>query len=180
MRGPKRKAHGALRGLLLPAAAILLLVQTSGTAPCQEKAAGAAVGKAPQVPDPAGDSCRTIAAILAVYPTLEVRVSSGAVRDPQGGPERSGCRVHASGPAAGLAGEVPPEEPIRFLLWESGWEEDARYAGTGPGAVSFALRKHGLLCRFAGDSPPGAEGRKVLPSRTYTFEAECAEEPDPG
>ena len=52
-----------------------------------------------------------------------------------------------------MAGEVPPEEPIRFLLGESGWEVDPLYEADGPGTTSFALRKNGILCLLAGGAP---------------------------
>ena len=69
----------------------------------------------PTIPDLAKGSCRTIAAILVVYPALQVRLSEGAVSDPRAGIERYGCRVHAAGPVAGMAGEVPPEESYNFV-----------------------------------------------------------------
>jgi hypothetical protein len=129
-----------------------------------------------QVPDTAEGSCRVIAAILVVYPALSVRLSEGPVRNPLDGSVRTGCRVHASGPASGMAGEVPPEEPIRFLLGESGWKEDARYSADGPGTTSFALRRHGILCRFSGGAHSRIEDGKILSSETYEFEAECADD----
>ncbi len=132
----------------------------------------------PPVPEPAGGSCRTIAAILSVYPTLTVRISVGTIRDPRNGTDRSGCRVDAAGPAAGMVGEVPPEEPIRFLLWESGWEEDPRYASRSPGTVAFALRKNGVLCLFSGDVPPGAGNGGNGTARWFEFHAGCAATPE--
>jgi len=132
----------------------------------------------PTIPDLAKGSCRTIAAILVVYPALQVRLSEGAVPDPRAGIERYGCRVHAAGPVAGMAGEVPPGEPIRFLLGESGWEEDPDYTADGPGTASFALRKDGVLCLFSGGIPSWIEDGKNRTSGTFEFEAGCTAGPE--
>lgn len=156
--------------------ALPVLIGLSGAALCQEKTGDHANGKKHPIPETARDSCRTIAAILAVYPTLEVRLSEGAVRDPQDGAERFGCRVHASGPTSGMTGEVQPEESIRFLLGESGWEEDPRYAADGPGTTSFALRKRGVLCFFSGGAHSWIEDGKTWTSESHDFEAGCAAE----
>jgi len=157
---------------------ILLLIRVSGAGLCQEKASGHTnVGREP-ILETARGSCRTIAGILSVYPVLEVRTSEGPVRGLPDGKERHGCRVHASGPTSGLADEVPPDQPIRFLLGEDGWEEDLRYAADGPGTTSFALRKNGILCLFNGGAHSWIENGKVETSETFEFEAGCVAEPE--
>ncbi|HBO68923.1 MAG TPA: hypothetical protein DD658_01760 [Deltaproteobacteria bacterium] len=60
-----------------------------------------------------------------------------------------------------MTGEVPPDEPIRFLLGESGWEVDSRYSADGPGTTSFALRKNGILCLFTGGAHSWTEDGNV-------------------
>ncbi len=152
-----------------------VLILFSGTGLGQEKGSRRADRENPPIPEAARSVCRTIAGILSVYPALEVETSVGAV--PGKGTVRHGCRILASGPASGLAGEVPPDEPIRFLLGESGWEEDFRYSAGSPGTTSFALRMSGMLCLFHGGARPGIEDGKTRAAERYEFEAGCAEEP---
>ena len=157
--------------------AVPLILFLSGAGFSQERAAGHPGGEATAAPERAAGSCSTIAAILSVYPTLEVRTSEGAIRDDRDGPERPGCRVHASGPASGLVGETPPEESIRFLLGESGWEEDSRYAVAGPGTASLALRRNGIFCIFRGETRSFVENGKILEVGRYEGTAVCFAEP---
>lgn len=159
---------------------IVLLTRVSGGGLCQENASGPSYGAPEPVPEMAKGSCRTIAGILSIYPVLEVRASEEPIRGGLDGKVRYGCRVHASGPARGLAGEVPPDQPIRFLLGEDGWEEDLRHAADGPGTTSFALRKEGILCLFSGGAHSWIEDGKVESSETFEFEAGCAAEAEPG
>lgn len=163
--------------------AVFLLFLASGSGVRPGVCAGHSDGAERPHPESSREACRTIAAILAVYPVLEVKTTEGPVRDPLDGSERAGCLVFASGPASGLAGEVPPEEPIRFLMGESGWEEDPRYAADGPGTTSFALRKGSGLCLFGGGAPSGIEGDTFLGAERFVFEAGCTGNPgngDPG
>ena len=52
----------------------------------------------------ADGACRTIAAILCVYPALEVRKAAVPVLDvPNGSGSPAGCGVLASGPASAVA-----------------------------------------------------------------------------
>jgi len=162
------------RPMVLAAPFLLVL---SGAGFSQERAAGHPGGERASASETAAGSCRTIAAILSVYPTLEVRTSEGAIRDGRDGSERPGCRVHASGPASGVAGEVPPEESIRFLLGEFGWKEDFRHAADGPGTSSLALRRNGLFCTFRGGARSPVENGKILAADRYEGMAVCFSEP---
>lgn len=157
-----------IRGMVLAGAFLLVL---SGSGFSQNRAAGHAGGDT--APDTAAGSCRTIAAILSVYPSLEVRTSEGSIRDDRDGTERPGCRIHASGPASGVDGEVPPEESIRFLLGESGWEEEFRHAADGPGTAFLALRRNGLFCTFRGGERASGETGKIVAAGRYESTAAC-------
>lgn len=160
-----------------PLLAVPFLIFVSGVAPSRASAAGPVDAQSRAVPEQVMGSCRTIAGVLGAYPVLEVRRTVEAVRDVRDGSERPGCRVLASGPAAGMVGEVGPDEALRVLLPQAGWEEDSRYAADGPGTTSFAYRKHGVLCMFRGGAHSRIERGKVLVSETYEFEAGCVEEP---
>lgn len=157
--------------------AVSALILLPGAGLCQEEGTGRADRKNPPIPDTARGACRTIAGILSVYPVLEIETSDGGIRDDREGTDRFGCRVVASGPASGLAGEVPPAEPIRFFLGESGWEEDILYSADGPGTTSFALRMSGVLCLFGGGAHSWIEDGKILTAERFEFEAGCAADP---
>lgn len=159
---------------------ILLLNRVSVAGLCEKKPSGHRNGGKEPVPELARGSCRTIAGILSIYPVLEVRTSEGPVRGLLDGKKRYGCRVHASGPTSGLTGEVPPDQPIRFLLGEDGWEEDPLYAADGPGTTSFALRRNGILCLFSGGAHSWIENGKIETSESFAFEAGCVAEPERG
>jgi len=148
-----------LRPLVL---ALPILLFLSGTGSVQEMA-----------------PCRTIAAILSVYPVLDVKMSQGAVRNLRDGTERPGCRVHASGPTSGIAGEVRPEEAVRDLLGQSGWVEDPLYGADGPGTASFAFRTDDVLCTASGGAHSWIENGKIVTADRYEIEAGCVAEPDP-
>lgn len=163
--------------IVLPVA-LSVLIFLPGAGPCSEEGTGRADRVDPPIPDAARGACRTIAAILSVYPVLEVNTSEGAVRDLRDAPDRPGCRVLASGPASGLSGEVPPAESIRFLLGESGWEEDIHCSADGPGTTAFALRKNGVLCLFGGGAHSWIEDGKILTAERFEFEAGCVAAPE--
>ena len=167
-----------MKRLSVLAPAILLLIQVSGTGLCQEKDGGDLNVKKHPIPEKVRASCDAVAAILVVYPALEVRTSEGEVRDLQDGSERPGCRVLAVGPTSEIAGEVNPSEALRSLLPQAGWEEDLRYAADGPGTTSFALRKNGILCLFSGGAHSWVEDGTILSAKTYEFQAGCASEPE--
>lgn len=86
------------------------------------------------------------------------------------------CGEKTSGPAWGIAGEVAPEEAIRNLLRQAGWEEDLLHAADGPGTTSFALRKDGILCVVSGGAPSGIEDGKIFMAEKYELEARCVAE----
>lgn len=159
--------------------AVPFLVFVSGAALSRALAAGPFDAQSRPVPEQVTGPCRTIAGILGAYPALEVRRTVEAVRDVRDGLERPGCRVLASGPAVGMVGEVGPDEALRVLLPQAGWEEDSRYAADGPRTTSFAYRKHGVLCMFRGGAPAWIEHGQVRVSGTYEFEAACVEVPEP-
>lgn len=161
-----------------PLLAITFMVFLPGTGMCGGKDAGHPNGMDRSIPEKVKGTCATIAAILSVYPTLEVGKSEGPDRDYQGIPERRGCRMIAFGPASGLAGEIDPAEAVRGWLRGDGWTEDMRYAADGPGTTSFAFRKYGILCRVSGGVHSWIEGGKTFTSERYNLEAGCV--PDPG
>jgi hypothetical protein len=130
-------------------------------------------GRNSRIPAAALDACRTVAAILVVYPSLEVRKSEGPVRDFPGDREGTGCRIAASGPSSGIAGEIDPADAVRNLFREDGWIEDVRYAADGPGTTSFVFRKNGVCCRAGGGAHSWIEDGKAFTSETYELEAEC-------
>jgi len=123
-------------------------------------------------------SCKTIAAILSVYPALEVRKSEGPVRSLRDATEHPGCSVHASGPTALILGDVDPAEALRRYFSGSGWEEDLRLAADGPGTTSFAFRKEGVFCRTSGGAHSWIEGGETFTSERYELTVECAPEPE--
>jgi hypothetical protein len=165
-----------MKRLPVIAPAILLLIQVSGAGLCQEKAGGDS-RKKHSIPEKVRASCGAIAASLVGYPALEVRKSEGEIRDLRDGSERPGCRVQVFGPTSGIAGEVWPDDAIRRIMSEDGWEEDLRYAADGPGTTSFALRKNGILCLFSGGVHSWVEEGTIHSAETYEFEAGCASEP---
>jgi hypothetical protein len=166
-----------MKRLPVLAPAILLLIQVSGAGLCQEKAGGDSSGKKRSVPEKVRASCGAIADFLVVYPALEVRKSEGEIRDLRDGTERPGCRVEAFGPTSGIPGEVRPDEAIRWILSQDGWEEDLRYVADGPGITSFAFRKKGILCLFHGGAHSGVEDGRIVSAERYGFEAGCSSEP---
>lgn len=171
------EGQGPMKRLPVLAPAILLLIQVSGAGLCQEKAGGDSSGKKHSIPEKVRASCGAIAAILVVYPALEVRKSEGEIRDLRDGSERPGCHVHAFGPTSGIDGEVRPDEALRRTMSQDGWEEDLRYAADGPGTTSFGLRKRGILCLFHGGAHSWVEDGKIVSAERYQFEAGCASEP---
>ena len=138
-----------------------------------EEDAGNPTGRGRPIPEMVLGTCRTIAAILSVYPALEVRKSEETIRDLQGIPERPGCRVIASGPASGIAGEIDPAEAVKVHFQGTGWMQEIRYAADGPGTTSFAFRKHGMLCRVSGGAHSWIEDGKPFTSERYELEAGC-------
>lgn len=161
--------------LLLPV--IPLLFFLPGTGLCEGKDAVRPEGKSRPIPDKVSGTCRTIAAILAVYPSLEVRKSEGPVLDLQGGTVRPGCRILASGPASGISGETDPAEAVRDMFQGSGWKEETRDSADGPGTTSFAFRNYGMSCRVKGGAHSWMEDGKLFSSEKYELEAGCV--PDP-
>lgn len=159
---------------IVPAVALLLIVGVPGAALGGETAAGPSSGTDRPAPEAARAACRTIAAILAVYPTMEVGTAEGPVRGMPAGAERPGCRVFATSPAWGLVGEVPPDQALRDLMGQLGWEEDPRHTADGPGTASFALRKKGALCLVSGGAPSAIEEGGIFLAATYELLAECA------
>jgi hypothetical protein len=123
-------------------------------------------------------SCGTIAAILAVYPTMDVWKSEGPVRSPRDATEHPGCRIHASSPTALLSGEVDPAEALRRYFSDSGWEEDSQFAADGPGTTSFAFRKRGVLCLASGGAHSWIDDGRISTSETYELTVECSLQPD--
>jgi hypothetical protein len=158
------------------ALAVLLLVGVPWAVLCGEKTSAHSGGEDPAVSDKTGKPCRTLAAILRVYPALEVRTSEGSVRDTGNEFESPGCRVHASGPTTLIAGEVPPEVAVRQLLEQGGWKEDANYSADGAGTTSFALRKGGILCLVSAGAPSGFEDGKFFTDDIYELDARCGAE----
>jgi hypothetical protein len=130
------------------------------------------------IPDEVMGTCRTIAAVLSVYPPLEVRKSEEPVRDVQRISERPGCRVLASGPTSGMFGEIDPAEAVRGRFQGDGWMEDIRYAADGPGTTSFAFRKNRILCTVSGGAHSWIEDGKTFTSERYGIEAACVSEHD--
>lgn len=158
---------------IVPAAALLLIVGVPGAALGGETAAGPSSGTDRPAPDAAQAACRTIAAIMAVYPTMKVDTTEGPVRNMEAGAERPGCRVFAASPARGLVGEVPPDSALRDLMGQLGWEEDPLHTADGPGTASFALRKKRVLCFVSGGAPSGIEEGRIFRAATYELSADC-------
>lgn len=156
--------------------AIPLLIGVPWEGLCGEKNSVPPGGDDPAVSGEAGGSCRTIAAILRVYPALEVRKSGGSVRYVRNGSESRGCRILASGPTSAVAGEVAPDEAVRQLLQQDGWKEDPGHAADGPGTTSFVLRKGGISCLVRGGAPSGIENGKVFSAGKYELDAQCMAE----
>jgi hypothetical protein len=165
-----------LQRLVLVVIPFMLFLPGAGL--CEGKDAGHPNGMHQPNPDKVMGTCKTIAAILAIYPTLEVRKSEGPVRDLQGITERPGCRITAFGPASGIAGEIDPAEAVRGQFQGDGWMEDIRYAADGPGTTSFAFRKNRILCRVSGGAHSWIEDGKTFTSERYELEAGCVSDPD--
>jgi hypothetical protein len=141
---------------------------------CGEKSSGPLSAEAPALSDKAGGPCRTLAAILRVYPAMDVRTSGGSVLDAGNETESPGCRVHASGSTSAITGEVAPGVAVRQLLEQGGWEEDASYSADGPGTTSFALRKGAILCLVSAGAPSGFEDGEFFTDEIYELDARCA------
>lgn len=124
------------------------------------------------------DDCRTVAAILSVYPPLEVVASAAPVRSAPDAAERPGCRVQASGPTALIFGEVDPAEAVGIYFAGTGWEEDARLSADGPGTTSFAFRRGGMMCRTEGGAHAWIEDGESFMSDRYEITVECTPQPD--
>jgi hypothetical protein len=145
-----------------------------GTGLCEGMDTGHPSGMNQPIPDKVLGTCQTIAAILSVYPTLEVRKSEEPIRDLQGITERPGCRIIAFGPTWGIAGEIDPAEALRGHFQGTGWMEEIRYAADGPGTTSFAFLKNRMLCRVSGGAHSWIEDGKPFTSERYELEAWCA------
>ena len=145
---------------------------------CGRTDAGNPNGMGRPVLDKVLGTCQTIAAILSVYPTLEVRKSEEPIRDLQGIPERPGCRIIAFGPTWGIAGEIDPAEAVRGHFQGTDWMEEISYAADGPGTTSFAFRKNRMLCRVSGGAHSWIEDGKHFTSEKYELEAGCVPDPD--
>jgi hypothetical protein len=158
------------------ALAVTFLIGIPWAGLCGETTSGPSSVEDPAVSDNAGGPCRTLAAILRVYPALEVRTSGGSVRDAGNESEPPGCRVHASGPTSAIAGEVAPDEAVRQLLEQGGWKEDPNYSADGAGTTSFALRKGGVLCLVSAGAPSGFEDGKFFTDDIYELDARCGAE----
>lgn len=165
-----------LRRLLLPVISLMFFLPGAGI--CGRNDAGNPNGMSQTIPDKVLGTCQTIAAILSVYPTLEVRKSEEPIRDLQANPERPGCRIIAFGPTWGIAGEIDPAEAVRGHLEGTGWMEEIRYAADGPGTTSFAFRKNRMLCRVSGGAHTWIEDGKPFTSERYELEAGCVSDPD--
>lgn len=140
---------------------------------CGEKIPGSSSGDITEISGKAAGPCRTLAAIVIVYPTLEVAKSEETNRDAQ---TATGCRVHASGSVSAVVGEVAPEDAVRQLFEQDGWTEDPNYSADGPGTTSFALRKGQILCRISAGAPSGIEDGKFFTDEIYQLDAVCAAE----
>ena len=160
-----------LRLLLLVIPFMLFL---PGEGLCGGKDAGNPNGMRQPEPAKVSGTCRTIAAILSVYPTLELRKPEGSDRIVSGIAERPGCRILASGPASGIAGEIDPAEAVKGWLQGGGWMEDIRYSADGPGTTSFVFRNDGIMCGVNGGAHSWIEDGKILTSERYDLEAWCA------
>jgi hypothetical protein len=149
-----------------------------GAGLCEGKDAVHPNGKNQPIPNKVMGTCKTIAAILVVYPALEVRKSEGQGWDLPGISERPGCRIMAFGPTSGIAGEIDPAEALRGQFQGDGWREDIRYAADGPGTTSFAFRKNGILCMVSGGAHSWIEDGKAFTSERYELESGCVSDPD--
>lgn len=166
---------GKQRLLSLTASFLLCL---PGVGLCEGNDPGHRNGANRPVPVDARGTCATVAAILAVYPPLDVRRSDGPVRDFRTGAESPGCSVVVSGPAARIAADVDPAEAVRIFFLGTGWQEDDLYAADGPGTASFAFRKGGVICQLHGGAHSWIEDGVAYTSETYELEAGCAPRPD--
>lgn len=161
-----------LLGLAIP---FLIAFPPAGL--CGEKIPGSSSGEIPEVSGKAEGPCRTLAAIVVVYPALEVTKSEGPIRDaPTGSGFSAGCQVHASGSVSAVEGEVAPEDAVQQLFEQDGWTEDPSYSADGPGTTSFALRKEGILCRISAGAPAGIEDGKFFTDEIYELDAVCTAE----
>lgn len=172
-------AQGPMRSLRLFSLVMSFMFLLPRAGLCEGKDAGHTNGARRPIPGKVSGTCRTIAAILVVYPTLEVRKSEETIRNVPGIPERPGCRVVASGPVSGIAGETDPAEAVKGQFQGDGWVEDIRYAADGPGTTSFAFRKNGILCRVTGGAHSWIEGGKHFTSDRYDLEAGCVPDAAP-
>jgi hypothetical protein len=121
------------------------------------------------------DACRIVAAILSVYPPMDVGVSGSPAGIPG---EPAGCLVLASAPTALIYGEVAPAEAVRGYFVGTGWEEEPRLSADGPGTVAFAFRGNDTLCRAEGGAPAWIEDGEWFMSDRYELAVECAPRPD--
>jgi hypothetical protein len=158
------------------ALAVPLLIGLPWAGLCGQKSSSSSSGEDPAALNKAGGSCRTIAAVLREYPALDVRMSEGTVPGAGNEPESPGCGVHASGPTASITGEVSPDEAVKRLLEQRGWEEDPDDSADGAGTTSFALRKGGILCLVDAGAPSGFEDGEFFVDEFYELDARCVEE----
>ena len=122
------------------------------------------------------ESCSTLAAIVRVYPALDVTKSAPVSGAQSGSESPAGCLIHASGPVSAVAGEVAPEDAVRELFGQNGWMEDPDYSADGPGTTMFALRKGEVLCIVAAGAPAAIEEGEIVTDEVYQFDAGCAAE----
>ncbi len=158
------------------ALAVPFLIGIPGAGLCGEKPSGPSSGVNPAALGKEGGSCRTIAAILRVYPALVVQKSEEPAPGAGNESESPGCGVHASGLTSLIAGEVAPDEAVRQLLEQGGWKEDPNYSADGAGTTSFALRKSGVLCLVSAGAPSGFEDGKFFADEIYELDARCVAE----
>jgi len=149
-----------------------------GTGLCVGTEAGSPKGMNRAMADQVMKTCRTVAAIVSVYPAFEVRRSEEPAPALHAGAWHPGCRVVASGPTVAIVAEIDPAEAVRGQFRIDGWKEDIRQTADGPGTASFAFRKHGILCRVSGGAHSWIEGGKTVTSGTYNLVAGCVSGPE--
>jgi len=123
--------------------------------------------------------CNTLAAVVGEG-VLSIAAVDTVVRDHRFGRMAPGCLLRLTGRMSAFHDASPPDEILRQVLPDQGWQEDLRYAADGPDGTAFALRRDGVLCMISAAWDGGDDSDPVhVPEERYELTIACYGIADP-
>jgi len=164
---------------VLPRAALALGLAALLAASCSATAADQGVPVRVRL------SCNEIHEMLQNMPFDRLHERSGPVSDVSTSLQEPGCMIVGEGSRARLSvlertSATRPDARLRELMPNRGWQEDMRYAGSGPGHTAFAYVLGGVRCYVSAhwdgaDPDPEADPPSAAPTDRYDITISCAE-----